>query len=153
MPTGILEVEGGNGRLIQGLSQYCKATGYEPARNLAAKLKNYLRGPANYYEEEAHFLFSPLEKEFFKKYGVENERFGGHFHAHTLGLLSLPEYALADGDRDTAKFVQSGYGWDDVDRWVRNHFTGAQLRTAVGSIPWKAGNLRKWWRKTKRPRE
>ena len=37
MPTGILSVEHGNGRLIQGLAQYYRATGYEPARELAGK--------------------------------------------------------------------------------------------------------------------
>jgi hypothetical protein len=43
MPTGIVAVEGGNERLIQGLGQYYKATGYEPALNLAAKLTAFLR--------------------------------------------------------------------------------------------------------------
>ena len=52
MPTGTEAVEYGNIRLIQGLEQYYKVTGYEPARSLAAKLVRYAMGPAESYDSQ-----------------------------------------------------------------------------------------------------
>ena len=49
MPVGFIAEET-SARLIQGLAQYYKATGYEPARELAAKLTRYIRLHAQYYE-------------------------------------------------------------------------------------------------------
>ena len=54
---------------------------------------------------------SPWEKERLKKkYSVESD-FGGHFHAHTLGLLSVLDYAVVAGDRELLEFVKSGFEW------------------------------------------
>jgi hypothetical protein len=47
MPTGFLAGDPGNGRMTQGLVQYYRATGYEPALKLAKKSTNYLRITAN----------------------------------------------------------------------------------------------------------
>src|SRR6267142_2232474 len=50
MPTGVKSIEwGGNGRLIQSLSQFYRVTGYEPAMQLAAKLTRYLRLHSQFY--------------------------------------------------------------------------------------------------------
>jgi len=122
MPTGLLAVEGGNGRLIQGLSQYYRVTGYEPAGQLAGKLVEFLRHQAHYYDPEGRFLFSHFEKnnakhDFKQHYpqlnveGVDGQRLGGHFHAHTLGLLSVLEYAGTIRDRELLQWVRSGYEW------------------------------------------
>jgi hypothetical protein len=42
---------------------------------------------------------------------IDRQEFGWHFHAHTLGLLSVLEYATAAGDRDAIAFVKSGLEW------------------------------------------
>ena len=107
MPVGIESVEHGNGRLIQGLAQYYKVSGYEPARKFAAKLANYLRYHGQYYDERGQFLMSPMERRWMRpNFDVEGERYGGHFHAHTIGLLSLLEYAAAVGDRNLLEFIK-----------------------------------------------
>jgi hypothetical protein len=113
MPTGVTAVEGGNIRLLQGLAQYYQVTGYEPAHQLAAKLARYAMGPAEYYDPQGRYLFSEFEKGFVKgQYpGIERGKFGGHFHAHSLGVLSILEYAIAMNDRVALEFSQSSYEW------------------------------------------
>jgi hypothetical protein len=54
-----------NGRSIKGPALFYKMTGYEPARELAQKLTNYMRYQSNYYGSNGEFL---LDK---------------HFHGHT----------------------------------------------------------------------
>jgi len=113
MPTGIEAIEGGNVRLIQGLSKYYEVTGYEPARQLAAKLVRYTRKASECYDTGGRFLFSPLEKQWMKErsYDVDEVRLGGHFHSRTLGLLNLLDYATAAKDREQMEFVRSGFEW------------------------------------------
>jgi hypothetical protein len=122
MPTGVLAVEGGNGRLIQGLAQYYRVTGYEPAGKLAGKLVEFLRHRAHYYDDEGRFLFCRWEKNiarivFKPAYpqlnieGVDGQLLGGHFHAHSLGLLSMLEYAAAVRDRELLSWCKSSFEW------------------------------------------
>jgi hypothetical protein len=113
MPTGANAVEYGNIRLIQGLEQYYRATGHEPARRLAAKLVRYAMGPAESYDSQGRFLFDPGDKEGMRRRfpSVVNDRFGGHTHSRTLGLLCILEHAHAVNDQDAIAFVQSGYEW------------------------------------------
>jgi len=111
MPTGIMAEEN-SGRIIQGLAQYYRATGYEPALRLADKLANYLRYQAQYYEPDGTWLFSPQEKSWIKNsWNVEQLVHGGHGHGHGIGLVSVLEYGLAANDRETIEFVRSGYEW------------------------------------------
>jgi hypothetical protein len=42
---------------------------------------------------------------------IEGQTLGGHFHGHTIGILSLLEYALAVGDRELLEWCMSGYEW------------------------------------------
>jgi hypothetical protein len=56
VPKAIWSAESSGGRLIQGLAQYYKVTGYEPARKLAEKLVKCLRYHGEYYSEEGRFL-------------------------------------------------------------------------------------------------
>ena len=113
MPTGVAAVEGGNLRLLQGLAQYYQATQYEPARQLALKLAQYAMGPAESLDAEGRFLFSEMEKGFVKDMypGIERGRFGGHFHAHTIALLSLLEYSTAMSDRYSLELCRKSYEW------------------------------------------
>jgi hypothetical protein len=57
MPTGWDAVDYGALRMIQGLTQYHRAFGYEPARKLAAGLTKFGMGYTNYYDEQGRFLF------------------------------------------------------------------------------------------------
>jgi hypothetical protein len=125
MPTGIVALDGGNVRVIQGLAQYYRVTGYEPARTLAEKLVKFIRFQSDGYDAEGRFRFSALEKanpEWFVKYSqahgghvtleeVRGQTLGGHFHGHTIGILSVIEYALAVGDRELLEWCKSSYEW------------------------------------------
>lgn len=113
MPTGLEAIEGGNLRLIQGLSKYYEVTGYEPARQLAVKLVRYARKASECYDAEGRFLFSPLEKQYMKERfsDIDGVRFGGHFHSRTLGLLNILDYATTMKDREQMEFVRSGFEW------------------------------------------
>jgi hypothetical protein len=98
MPTGTLGGETGD-RLIQGLAQYYRVSGYEPAAVLAKKLSNYVRHHAVYFDPQGRYLSGNLSKP------------EGHFEAHSFGLLALLEHAVAVNDRDLAGFVKSSYEW------------------------------------------
>jgi hypothetical protein len=119
MPTGWDAVDYGNIRLIQGLTQYYKVTGYEPAQKLAAGLTAFGMGHAEYYDAQGRFLFSPNErkdlmtsKRMKRNYPeAKDAPFGGHFHNHTIGLLSMLEYAAAVKDQTALEFVNSSYQW------------------------------------------
>jgi hypothetical protein len=82
-----------NGRLPESLGKVYRLTGYEPARVLGEKLVRYVKNHMDYYGPGGEFL---AEK---------------HFHAHTIYLLSLLEFATAVGDRETVEFVRRGYEW------------------------------------------
>ena len=109
MPTGLMAEEIG-GRAIQGLALAYKATGYESARDLGQKLVNYLRHRRQYYDEDGRFLWDPEARKRFQK-GAGNRERGGHFHAHTLGLLSMLDFALATDDRELISYVKGAYEW------------------------------------------
>jgi Beta-L-arabinofuranosidase, GH127 len=110
MPVGFMAEET-SARLIQGLAQYYRVSGYEPARDLAAKLTRYIRYHAQYYETDGPPLVGPDERVWFKAYNIANVRNGGHGHAHCVGLVSILEYAATVNDRDTLAFVRSAYEW------------------------------------------
>ena len=111
MPTGFRGEET-SGRVIMGLAQYYRATGYEPAGALAAKLANYLRFHAAYYQPDGPWLFGDPEREWWtQRWHIENVVNGGHGHAHGIGLLSALEYAAAVGDQELLEFVRGSYEW------------------------------------------
>lgn len=125
MPTGYLALDGGNVRVIQGLAQYYRLTGYEPARTLARKLVNYIRYRSDAYDAQGRFRFSAFEKanpQWFVDYSrahggaltleeVESQTLGGHFHSHTLGVLCVLEYAMTVHDRESMEWCRSSYEW------------------------------------------
>jgi hypothetical protein len=185
MPVGSLWGCSWNSRTIQGLSQYFKVTGYEPARELAGKLAKYTRYHGQIFDSQGRWLLDPEAKgrklypDIGGIYEVEGLQFGGHGHGHGIALVSLMEYAEACGDKDLQKYCKAAfewalnpgaeYGvsrtvgwfpewylpgyqasescidgdmlalavklsrvgagdyWDDIDRWIRNHFAEAQL--------------------------
>jgi hypothetical protein len=125
MPTGYLALDGGNVRVIQGLAQYYRLTGFESARVLAGKLVNYIRYHSDAYDAHGRFRFSAFEKanpQWFVDYSranggtptleeVESQTLGGHFHSHTLGVLCVLEYALTVDNRETLEWCRSSYEW------------------------------------------
>jgi hypothetical protein len=125
MPTGYLALDGGNVRVIQGLAQYYRLTGYEPARILAAKLVNYIKFHSDAYDAQGRFRFSAYEKanpQWFVDYSrahggnpdieeVKSQTLGGHFHSHTLGVLCVLEYAMTVNDRESLEWCRSSYEW------------------------------------------
>jgi hypothetical protein len=173
-----------DGRMIQGLAQFYRATGYGPAAELAGKFNRFYRFHSRYYDERGRFLPEPQFAGIFAKFGGKGMTLGGHAHAHTIGLMGMLEYAVAVNDRDTLEFVRSSFDWakaqneafgasslvgwfpefyaptypycesctngdmfglavklteagagdywDDMDRWMRNHFSEAQLT----SVDW-----------------
>jgi hypothetical protein len=113
MPVG-LTAEGNSALLIQGLAQYYRVTGYKPAIDLAAKLARYVRLHAQYYEPDGTPLVGEDERAMFQNLGhanIANLRHGGHGHGHSLGLLSVLEYAAAVNDAEALAFVRTGYEW------------------------------------------
>ncbi len=80
-------------RLPESLGKVYRLLGYEPAWILGEKVVHYVKEHLDYYGPNGEFL---AEK---------------HFHAHAIYLLSLLEFAIATGDRDTIEFVRRGYEW------------------------------------------
>jgi hypothetical protein len=172
-----------NTRLIQGLMQYYSVTGYEPARELAAKVNRFSRYHMGAYDAETGAWLLESEIRGRRKWGpydVEGLKFGGEGSGHGVGLISMLEYGMVTGDRETLDFVKASYEWaknpgseygvsslvgwfptwylpgyegcetctvaymlgiavklseagkgdywDEIDRWVRNYFSAAQLK-------------------------
>jgi hypothetical protein len=105
MPLGGFMVDFGGGRLAQGLAQYYKATGYEPAIRLAGKLARAVVDHSGMYDADGRFLLAEPPKE------APHIRHGGHFHSNTIVLLSLLEYAMAANDHNLVDFVRRSYEW------------------------------------------
>ena len=86
--------EGGGtvaGWIVHGLCQVYRATGYEPALDLAGKLAVYLMRHSGCYDEEARFL------------GMV------HTHHHLKPMIGLLEYALLTDNREMMDFARKGY--------------------------------------------
>src|SRR5262249_55066063 len=75
------------GRLIHGLSHFYKVTGYEPARELAGKVVCYQKDKSKFFGADGSFTNA----------GEKNNG-ATHFHAHSIVLLGMIEYALATND-------------------------------------------------------
>ncbi len=126
VPVGEPAVDNGGGRMIQGLSQCYRVTGYEPAIKLAGKFANFIRRHAQYYDDaNGAFMLDHGDRiETKSKYDLlfpskaakldadlAAMKYGGHFHTHAIGLLSVLEYAQAAGDRELLQWTKSSYEW------------------------------------------
>lgn len=111
VPLGLDAVEM-NGRLQQGLSQYYRATGDEQALVLAGQLVKFVRHHSSAFDEQGRFLWADSDRRSLGwGYSAKYEVTGGHAHGRAIGLLSMLEYALASGDKDTAAFVKTSFEW------------------------------------------
>ncbi|MFH1570640.1 MAG: hypothetical protein ABIL09_21800 [Gemmatimonadota bacterium] len=109
------------GWTIQGLAQYHRASGYEPAVELAAKLSRYLVRHGRYYGPSGEFLPNYAGEDGgrvadrdgiqgFEPGPVEWKRYV-HFQHHMVPLLGLADHALAAGDRELAEFARAAFEW------------------------------------------
>ncbi|OFX13927.1 MAG: hypothetical protein A2Z18_08570 [Armatimonadetes bacterium RBG_16_58_9] len=113
MPVGI--VSSLVGWTTQGLAQYYRATGYEPARELAGKLARYLIYHGKYYGPNGEFLPNNTgyedRLEEMAKLTIPGMSTRIHFQHHTVPLLGMLDYALATGDGDVSEFVRKSFEW------------------------------------------
>ena len=84
-------------RNIQGLAQFYRATGYEPAKEFAGKLIRHLRWHSGIFDGGRFNLKQ------------EHNGHGGHFNCQSLGVLSMVEYGLAVQDRELLEFCCKCY--------------------------------------------
>ncbi|RKZ71850.1 MAG: hypothetical protein DRQ57_18130 [Gammaproteobacteria bacterium] len=98
LPTGLVGAEG-YARLMHGLTQYYRISGYEPAKSLAGKIIRSLKDHGEFYDDEGRFIK-----------GRDNNP-GAHFHAHTIDLLGMVDYALATGDTEHKDFIIKSFEW------------------------------------------
>ena len=109
------------GWTIHGLAQYHRASGYEPAVDLAGKLARYLVHHGRYFGPNGEFLPNYAGQDggrVAEKDGVQGFDPGSvgwkeyiHFQHHMVPLLGTLDHALAVGDRDLAGFVRKAFEW------------------------------------------
>ena len=119
VPTGIWSSLAG--WTTQGLAHFYRASGHEPARELAGKLSRYIRHHGVYYGPNGEFLpnYAPVEGQAgVRAEGVhpfdpgpppDNNR--THFQHHMIPLLGMLDYALAAGDAEMEEFVRVSFEW------------------------------------------
>lgn len=109
------------GWTIQGLAQYHRASGYEPAVALAGKLARYLVVHGRYYGPNGEFLPNYAGEDGgrvpategmqgFEPGPVEWKEYI-HFQHHMVPLLGLLDHALGVDDRNLAEFVRQAFEW------------------------------------------
>lgn len=111
MPLGLDAIEI-TGRLSQGLAQYYRISGYEPALALAKRLSTFFRSHSGSFDDQGRFVWADSDRGSLGwGYNAKYEVIGGHAHGRAIGLLSMLEYATEAGDTDTAQFVKSSFEW------------------------------------------
>ena len=92
----------GAGKAANKLTKYYQVTGYRPALGLAAQYAAHLRDGACYFGPDGSFLY---DAETGARLGFR----GAHFHAHTVCLLGMLEYAVIAGNQEMMEFVRNAY--------------------------------------------
>ena len=112
VPPGGSAASEGIGFCLQGVGQCCRVSGYEPAGELARKICYYLKDHAHLFDAEGKFLPNDPPK---MNEGQSFADMGGggesHFHAHTLCLLNMLEYALPANDQTLQEFIKKSFEW------------------------------------------
>lgn len=139
MPLGSTWGVSWNTRLVQGLMQYYRISGHEPARELAKKLVVYTRTRGEIFYPDGRWYMDPEIRGDFQsaavpnsirnKYPVAGVNYGGHGHGHGIGVLALIDYADATGDKDTMQFAKNAF------EWARNPGAEYGVSTTVGWFP------------------
>ena len=109
------------GWTIQGLAQYHRASGYEPAIELAGKLSRYIVHHGEYYGPNGEFLPNFAGQGAAESgYQTDEQGFNPgpppvnnliHFQHHMVPLLGILDHALAVGDHDLSDFVRTAFEW------------------------------------------
>lgn len=139
MPLGSTWGVSWNTRLVQGLMQYYRVSGNEPARELAEKLVVYTRAKGEIFYPDGRWYMDPeIRGEFQsaavpnsirRKYPVDGVNYGGHGHGHGIAVLALIDYADAVGDKDTMQFAKNAF------LWARNPGAEYGVSTTTGWFP------------------
>ena len=120
MPIGIWSSLAG--WTTQGLAHFFRASGYEPARELAGKLARYIAFHGVYYGLRGEFLpnyagpttvedATPGDHDYAFEPGPPPINNFIHFQHHMVPLLGLLDYATAAGDIQIAQFVRQSFEW------------------------------------------
>jgi hypothetical protein len=104
MPTGSDWGVSWNTRLLGGMSQYCRVTGYEPPRDLAFKLFRYTRYHSDSFEPNGIWTLDPeiRGQKNWGGYNVEGLKVGGHAGQHGVALVAVIDYAATFNDREAS---------------------------------------------------
>jgi hypothetical protein len=145
------------GWILMGLAQYYRASGYEPAKDLAYRLVNYQRRTKYVEQWECHFhcisytilgaleLATAAHDEELAEYARRAYDFSKTgermialpqigFFVNAQGNAGMEGCVIGDMTAIAAKLAQLGMGdqyWEDLDRYVRNGLTAIQ-RTHPG---------------------
>ena len=108
----------GGGRLLESLSRYFLATGYQPAITLAAKLARATRDHSFLFDHNGAFIgrgdYTQEGQAATPQAPTPQILYGGHFHGHAIVLLGLVDYALAAQDQELLDFCRKSYEWARV---------------------------------------
>jgi len=124
-PIGYFAIDCNNGRFLQAFAHYDKLVGgYEPGRKFGRKLANYLIHHSEYFGEDGSWKidrFDPVK---------DPGRFEGvHFHAHTLSLIGMLEFAIVTNDQELKDYCKKSFDW----AIRRNATVGARAKWPPGS--------------------
>ncbi len=104
------------GWLIAGLAQFYRHSGYEPARELAAKLSRYLAFHGRYFGPDGEFLPNDGGEDWrpdpatMQGWQAPVDRVA-HFQHHATPLLGVADYAIAAGDQQLQEFGVKAFEW------------------------------------------
>ena len=75
---------------------------------------------------------------------VKGQSLGGHFHGHTIGILSLIEYAMAAGDRELLEWCTSSYEWAKTQGSSLVGFFPGVYASGLSKLS-RVAKWRTWW--------
>ena len=106
------------GWLVQGLAQYYRESGHEPALELAEKLARYMMYHGEIFSGEGAFI------------GFD------HFHHHTAVVLGIVELGRVTGNREYLEFASAGYefGKSNGDPLVGFFPEGIRMKDKGGNM-------------------
>ena len=141
MPPGGSAASEGIGFCLQGLGQCYRVLGYEPAGELAHKICYFFKDHAFLFDSDGKFLPSDPpqmnEGQTFADMGGSSGE--SHFHAHTLCLLNMLEYALPANDQNLLEFIKTSFEWARGQGEQTLVEPSTQLNSAKYQLQWNLG--------------
>lgn len=96
------------GWCIAGLAQFHRASGYEPAVDLAEKLSRFLAFHGAYFGPNGEFLPDNGGRQWA---GPPRATHRTHFQHHATPLLGIADHAIAAGSKELQEFVIKAFEW------------------------------------------